>query len=82
MGAKHGVNDYEDITETQIENLFVFMGSTLECLDEVPAGNIVGIGGLDDILIKTGTLTTDPSCPNFLGMKFISQGLVKVCIES
>ena len=82
MGAKHEVNGFQDIHETTIENLFVFMGSTLECLNEVPAGNIVGIGGLDEILIKTGTLTTDPSCPNFLGMKFISQGLVKVCIEA
>lgn len=58
------------------------MGSTLENVDEIPAGNIFGVGGLDEILIKTGTLTTDPECPNFLGMKLISQGLVKVCIEA
>jgi hypothetical protein len=35
-------------------------------IDRAQAGCIVGIGGLDDVLIKTGTITSDPeTCPNF-----------------
>lgn len=72
MGAKHRVNGFEDIIMTEVEHLFVFMGSNLESVDQVPAGNIVGIGGLDEVLIKTGTISSDPDCPNFLNMKLIS----------
>jgi len=34
------------------------MGSSLKLVDRVPAGSIVGIGGLDDILIKSGLIST------------------------
>jgi ribosome assembly protein 1 len=70
------------VTETTIAHLFVFMGASLELVDEVPAGNVVGIGGLDDILLKTGTLSTVSVCPNFTKTKQLSQGLVKVAIEA
>lgn len=42
------------------------MGSSLKLIDKVPAGCIVGIGGLDDILIKTGTISSSEHCPNFI----------------
>lgn len=60
----------------------MLMGSSLKLVDEVPAGSIVGIGGLDDILIKTGTLSSSPSCPNFVRLQTISMGLVKVVLNS
>ena len=44
----------------------MLMGSSLKLVDEVPAGSIVGIGGLDDIVVKTGTICTNASCPNFV----------------
>ena len=58
------------------------MGSTFKLINEAPAGAIVGIGGLDDLLIKTGTLASTPSCPNFTKQQTISMGLVKVTIEA
>ena len=58
------------------------MGSTFSLIDSASAGCIVGIGGLDDIIIKSGTITTDIlSCPNFLRVEGLSMGLVKVAIE-
>ena len=45
--------------ETTIEYLFLLMGSSLKLINQAPAGTIVGIGGLDNILIKTGTISTD-----------------------
>lgn len=58
------------------------MGSTFKLVQSVPAGCIVGIGGLEDILIKSGTISSDQNCPNFMKQQFISQGLVKVAIET
>ena len=58
------------------------MGASLKLIDEAPAGSIVGIGGLDDLLIKTGTISSTDACPNFIKLQTISMGLVKVTIES
>lgn len=58
------------------------MGSSLKLVDSAPAGTIVGIGGLDNILFKTGTISSSSNCPNFTKQTFISMGLVKVAIES
>jgi ribosome assembly protein 1 len=58
------------------------MGSSLQAIDQAPAGCIVGIADLEGIVLKTGTLATTPVCPNFQKYKVISLGLVKVAIES
>ena len=58
------------------------MGSSLKLVDEVPAGSIVGIGGLDDTIIKTGVISSSASCPNFVKLQTISMGLVKVVLNS
>jgi ribosome assembly protein 1 len=58
------------------------MGSTFKLIHEAPAGSIVGIGGIDELLIKTGTLSSTTACPNFTKQQTISMGLVKVTIEA
>ena len=82
MGPRHGFNGQKDVKETQIQYLFLLMGSALKLVDQAPAGSIVGIGGLDDLLIKTGTISSTELCPNFIKLQTISMGLVKVTIES
>ena len=58
------------------------MGSTFSLIHTATAGCVIGIGGLDDIIIKSGTITSDPqTCPNFLRVEGLSMGLVKVAIE-
>ena len=34
------------------------MGRFVEAIDDVPCGNIVGLVGVDQYLVKTGTITT------------------------
>lgn len=82
MGPRHQLNGQIDVKETVITHLFCLMGSSLKLVEQAPAGTIVGIGGLDDILIKTGTISTDQNCPNFIKSGTISMGLVKVAIET
>lgn len=58
------------------------MGSNLNLTNEAPAGTIVGIGGLEEDVVKIATISSDLNCPNFAKTKAISIGLVKVAIES
>lgn len=71
-----------DCVEATIQHLFLLMGSQLKAIDRAPAGCIVGIGGLDDILVKTGTISTEQFCPNFVTLQTLSKGLVKVAVHS
>ena len=51
-------------------------------IDEAPAGCIVGLADLEDIVLKTATISTSIFCPNFTKSKAISLGLVKVAFET
>lgn len=82
MGPNHGIRGQIDRKEVKVEHLFLLMGSTLKLLDSAPAGAIVGIGGLDEVLVKTGTISTSQACPNFVKAQTLSMGLVKVAVQS
>jgi translation elongation factor EF-G len=81
LGPSHS-SENPDIQTTKIEHLFLMMGNSFNLISEAGPGCVIGIGGLDDFLIKSGTITTCPeSCPNFFKIEGLSMGLVKVAIE-
>ena len=59
------------------------MGRYIEHIDTVPAGNTVGLVGVDTFIVKTGTITND-SCKdahNMKQMKFSVSPVVRVAVE-
>lgn len=54
-------------TKTTVKRLFLMMGRDLEDLDEVPAGNVFAISGLEGSLLKSGTVSSSLKCPNLGG---------------
>ncbi|XP_054244019.1 elongation factor-like GTPase 1 isoform X1 [Indicator indicator] len=64
-----------------LENLYLLMGRELEDLEEVPAGNVLGIGGLQDVVLKSATLSTSPACPPFTPLNFEATPIVRVAVE-
>ncbi|KAJ3019320.1 UNVERIFIED_CONTAM: Cytoplasmic GTPase/eEF2-like protein (ribosomal biogenesis) [Siphonaria sp. JEL0065] len=55
-------------TQVTVSKLYMLMGRELQELDEVPAGNVFGIGGLDGHVLKTGTLTSSVGVRSFGGV--------------
>ncbi|CAG0889912.1 unnamed protein product, partial [Darwinula stevensoni] len=55
----------EHVTICEVTDLYLFMGRELEALFSVPAGNILGIGGLEKHVLKSATLTSTLACPSF-----------------
>ena len=80
FGANHS-EETPDVTEAKIPHLFLLMGPSLTPIEEAGPGCVVGIGGLEDILLKTGTISNVADCPNFSVVEGLSKGLVKVAIE-
>lgn len=61
--------------------LYIMLGPSIFPADSVPAGNIVGIIGLEDYVLKTATLSTSWACPPLRAITFQSKPMVKVAIE-
>ncbi|KAK5119130.1 hypothetical protein LTR62_000341 [Meristemomyces frigidus] len=67
-----------------ITALYLLMGRSLESLNSVPAGNIVGIAGLDGAIIKSGTICSqNEGAPNLSSTTAISTNapIVRVALE-
>uniref|UniRef100_A0A3Q2PRA9 Elongation factor like GTPase 1 n=1 Tax=Fundulus heteroclitus TaxID=8078 RepID=A0A3Q2PRA9_FUNHE len=64
-----------------MENLYLLMGRELEELEEIPAGNVLGIGGLEECVLKTATLSASLACPPFSPLNFEAAPIVRVAVE-
>jgi len=57
------------------------MGRYIEAIEDVPCGNICGLVGVDQFLVKTGTITTFKEAHNLKVMKFSVSPVVRVAVE-
>ncbi|KAJ5287289.1 hypothetical protein N7478_002975 [Penicillium angulare] len=71
----------EDLYIKAIQRTILMMGRFVEPIDDVPAGNIVGLVGVDQFLLKSGTLTTDETAHNMKVMKFSVSPVVQRSVE-
>ncbi|KAJ0402401.1 hypothetical protein P43SY_004110 [Pythium insidiosum] len=60
---------------------YMMMGRELHAQDEVPAGNIVGLVGLQEHVLKTATLTSTLACPSLTRMPYQAKPIVRVAVE-
>uniref|UniRef100_A0A8C6S756 Elongation factor-like 1 n=1 Tax=Neogobius melanostomus TaxID=47308 RepID=A0A8C6S756_9GOBI len=73
--------DTPHMSRSTLGGLYLLMGRELEELEEVPAGNVLGIGGLEDFVLKSATLSSSPACPPFTPLNFEATPIVRVAIE-
>ncbi len=57
------------------------MGRYIEPIEDVPCGNVCGLVGVDQFLVKTGTITTFEGAHNMKVMKFSVSPVVRVAVE-
>merc|ERR1719259_545232 len=57
------------------------MGRYIEAIDDVPAGNLVGLVGVDQYLVKTGCISTFEHAHNMKQMKFSVSPVVRVAVR-
>ncbi|KAE9389916.1 P-loop containing nucleoside triphosphate hydrolase protein [Gymnopus androsaceus JB14] len=64
-----------------IQRTVLMMGRYIEPIEDCPAGNIVGLVGIDQFLLKSGTLTTSETAHNMKVMRFSVSPIVQVAVE-
>lgn len=57
------------------------INKNIESLASVPAGNTVGLIGIDKYIIKTGTITDNPLAYCIKNMKFSVAPVVRVAVK-
>ncbi|KAJ7500790.1 P-loop containing nucleoside triphosphate hydrolase protein [Mycena galericulata] len=81
QGPNYVPGQKNDLFKGSIQRVVLMMGRTVESLADCPAGNIVGIVGIDQFLLKCGTLTTSETAHNMRVMKFSVAPVVQVAVE-
>jgi len=71
----------DDLFVKSVQRTVLMMGRSVEPIEDCPAGNIVGLVGIDQFLLKSGTLTTSETAHNMRVMKFSVSPVVRVAVE-
>jgi len=81
MGPNFVPGKKDDLYVKSIQRTILMMGRYTEPIEDVPCGNICGLVGVDQYLVKTGTLTTFENAHNMKQMKFSVSPVVRVAVE-
>jgi len=81
MGPNYVHGKKEDLNVKNIQRTILMMGRTVEPIASVPCGNICGLVGVDQYLVKTGTISNLESAHNMKTMKFSVSPVVRVAVE-
>ncbi|KAF0456990.1 elongation factor 2 [Gigaspora margarita] len=81
QGPDYQPGKKDDLTIKPIQRTVLMMGRYIEPIDDCPAGNIIGIVGVDQYLLKSGTITTSEIAHNLKVMKFSVSPVVQVAVD-
>ncbi|KYQ93770.1 elongation factor 2 [Tieghemostelium lacteum] len=81
MGPNYVPGKKEDLFLKSIQRTVLMMGRKTEQIEDCPCGNIVGLVGVDQFLVKSGTITTSEVAHNIRVMKFSVSPVVRVAVE-
>ncbi|KAB5572504.1 elongation factor 2 [Coniochaeta sp. 2T2.1] len=81
QGPNYVPGKKEDLFIKAIQRTVLMMGGKVEPIDDMPAGNIVGLVGIDQFLLKSGTLTTSDTAHNLKVMKFSVSPVVQRSVQ-
>jgi elongation factor 2 len=81
QGPNYVPGKKDDLFIKSIQRTVLMMGRYIEAIEDCPAGNIIGLVGVDQYLLKSGTITTSDTAHNLKVMKFSVSPVVQVAVE-
>jgi len=81
QGPHYKVGEKGDLSIKNIQRTVLMMGRTTEQIPDVPCGNTVALVGIDQYILKSGTLTTLETAHNIADMKYSVSPVVKVAVR-
>jgi elongation factor 2 len=81
QGPNYVPGKKDDLFVKNIQRTVLMMGRTVEAIEDCPCGNIIGLVGIDQFLLKSGTITTNDNAHNLKVMKFSVSPVVQVAVD-
>merc|ERR1711865_53667 len=81
QGPHYKPGSKEDLCVKNIQRTVLMMGRVTEQIADVPCGNTVALVGIDQYILKSGTITTIESAHNITAMKYSVSPVVKVAVR-
>lgn len=81
MGANYTPGKSSELWVKNIQRTVIMMGSKAEAVNDIPAGNTCALVGVDQYLIKTGTISDHDDAHPIRGLKFSVSPVVRVAVE-
>merc|ERR1712013_419779 len=81
LGPDFTMGKKKDLYIKKVQRTLLMMGRYVEQISDCPAGNVCGLVGIDQFLLKSGTLTTSETFHPFQTMKFSVAAVVNVAVE-
>lgn len=82
MGPQYKPGKKEDLFEKAVQRVVLMMGRTQESMQDIPCGNTVGLVGIDQYLVKTGTISSHPDAHTIRTMKYSVSPVVRVAVKA
>lgn len=84
MGPNYEFGGKTDVTTKSIQRTVVMMGRYQEAVEDIPAGNIAGLVGVDQYILKTATLTEEDGKDAYplKDMKYSVSPVVRVAVQA
>jgi len=81
LGPNYVPGKKTDLWVKNIQRTIIMMGRYVEQVPDIPAGNTCGLVGVDQYLLKSGTITTSETGHCIRTMKFSVSPVVRVAVE-
>merc|ERR1712205_65861 len=81
QGSHYKPGSKEDLNVKNIQRTVLMMGRSVEQIADVPCGNTVGLVGVDQYILKSGTITDIEDAHNITAMKYSVSPVVKVAVK-
>jgi elongation factor 2 len=81
MGPNYTPGSKNDLNIKNVQRTVIMMGGKVEAVPDVPCGNTVALVGIDQYLIKQGTIATDENAHNIRVMKYSVSPVVRVAVD-
>jgi elongation factor 2 len=81
LGPNYEPGKKTDLFVKSIQRVVIMMGRYTETVADIPAGNTCGLIGVDQFLLKSGTITTSETACCIKTMKFAVSPVVRVAVS-
>ena len=81
QGPNYVPGSKNDLNIKNVQRTVIMMGGKVEAVPDVPCGNTVGLVGIDQFLLKQGTIASAEDAHNIKVMKYSVSPVVRVAVD-